>query len=105
ALLLADGRVRPSQGVGGGARRRLPAGRARRGLGGLGETVAVPQGRAERRDSSLRSSAGCAGCGVLGRADRNRYRRALRPCLATPTPPLAPRTVPPSPPTQRRLDI
>jgi len=31
--------------------------------------VAVPQGRAERRDSSLRSSAGFAGCGVLGRTD------------------------------------
>src|SRR5207245_371039 len=27
--------------------------------------------RAERRDSSLRSSAGFAGCGVLGRADRS----------------------------------
>ena len=57
-------------------------------LGGLGETGAVPQGRAGRRDSSLRSSAGFAGCCVLGRADRNRYRRSLRPCLATPIAPL-----------------
>ena len=32
ALLLADGRLRPAQGARRGARRRLPAGRARRGL-------------------------------------------------------------------------
>jgi hypothetical protein len=43
-------------------------------LGGLGETVAVPQGRTEHRDSSLRSSAGFAGCGVLGRARSLRLR-------------------------------
>src|SRR5204863_471937 len=42
--------------------------------GGLGETVAVPQGRAERRDSSFRSSAGFAGCCVLSRARSLRLR-------------------------------
>src|SRR2546430_12907654 len=36
----------------------------------LFRSVAVPQGRAERRDSSLRSSAGYAGSCVLSRADR-----------------------------------
>ena len=33
ALLLADRRLRPAQGAGRGARRRVPAGRARRGVG------------------------------------------------------------------------
>jgi len=43
----------------------------------------MPARRAERRDSSRRSSADFVGCSVLGRADRNRYRRSQRPCLAT----------------------
>src|SRR3990170_4629356 len=71
------------------APRRLAAGEAglrparaaaaqRASWGGLGETSAVPQGRAE----SPR-------CGVLGRARiSNQYERSLRPCLAPPIAPL-----------------
>jgi uncharacterized Ntn-hydrolase superfamily protein len=66
--------------------------------GGDGETVAVPQGRAGRRDSSLRSSAGFAGCCVLTHADRKPLSAlpASLPRAAHRTP--ATSTVPPSPP-------
>ncbi len=63
ARSLARGLRRP-------AGRAAPRSRRRATWGGLGETVTEPQGRAERRDSSRRSSAGYAGSGVLGRTDR-----------------------------------
>jgi hypothetical protein len=83
-------------------RARAPDARRLAVLGGLGETVAVPQGRAGRRDSSLRSSAGYAGCCVLDRA-RSLGLRTLPASLPRDAHRTsATSTVPPNPPSPAR---
>src|SRR3954452_3059604 len=51
-------------------------------------TMAVSQGRAGRPDSSLRSSAGSAGCGVLSRVDSTQLSTLPASCLGTSNAPL-----------------